>query len=187
MQLEIPTLGFIAWSGTGKTTLICELLPLLRARGIRVGVIKHTHHNVEFDTPGKDSYRLRRSGADQMLVTSANRWALFGDRRNREPNLDIACELARMNTDELDLVLVESFRSAPIPKIELHRTEMGKPLIYPDDRSVIAVASNNELGIASPLTQLNLNDPPAIASYIELQIVEFGRNATDKPSATKNQ
>ena len=171
MAFRIPVVGFIAWSGTGKTTLISSLLPILRARGIRVGVIKHTHHNVEFDTPGKDSHRLRTAGASQMLVTSARRWALYSDKEDFEDEQDIFTELERLKTDELDLVIVESFKRAPIPKIELHRESLGKPLIHPSDSHVVAVASDEPINNDGSLTLLDLNDPEQIVAYIVNQLM----------------
>ncbi|MEM7292791.1 MAG: molybdopterin-guanine dinucleotide biosynthesis protein B [Pseudomonadota bacterium] len=166
MSIDIPILGFVAWSGTGKTTLITRILPILNTNGVRVGMIKHTHHNVEFDTPGKDSYKLRHAGAQQMLVTSSTRWALFGDKREYQPERDINSEVSRLNTDELDIVLVESFKTAPIPKIELHRPSLGKPFLFPNDPHIVAIASDEQLAFDKGPDILDLNDPSTIAHYI---------------------
>ena len=106
---HIPILGFAAWSGTGKTTLLRRLLPILAGRGIRVGMIKHAHHDFDVDTPGKDSYELRKAGAAQMLISSRRRWALMVERPvDREPPLDEV--LLELDQELLDLILVEGFK-----------------------------------------------------------------------------
>jgi molybdopterin-guanine dinucleotide biosynthesis protein MobB len=161
----VPLLGFAAWSGTGKTTLIAALLPLLTARGLRVAVIKHAHHSVEPDQPGKDSHVLRKAGAAQVLLTSAERWAMFADRpERREPEL--AEELQRLPLAELDLVLVEGFKHCQFSKIELHRAAIGRPLLYPDDADIIAIASDGPLPDDAPAARLDLNQPEQIAAFI---------------------
>ncbi len=162
----IPVLGFAAFSGTGKTTLLKRLIPLLRERGRRPGLIKHAHHRVEFDQPGKDSYELRKAGAEQVLLASANRWALMVERLDeREPALPEL--LARMDLTSLDLVLVEGFRHLAFPKIELHRPSLGKPLLCEQDDSIIAVVSDEPISLARELPLLDLNNPDAIASFID--------------------
>ncbi|MEM7206665.1 MAG: molybdopterin-guanine dinucleotide biosynthesis protein B [Pseudomonadota bacterium] len=167
MKRKPPVLGFVAWSGTGKTTLIAQLLPIFRDHGIRVGVIKHTHHNVEFDTPGKDSHTLRLAGAKQMLVTSASRWALFGDKDEFEDVRDIDAEIGRLKTSELDLIIVESFKRAAIPKIEIHRPSLSKPLLFPEDPNICAVASD------APITDVNVEMPEVLDLNNASQIVDF--------------
>lgn len=161
-----PVIGFAAYSGTGKTTLLKQLIPLLRAEGIRPGVIKHAHHKVEFDVPGKDSYVLRKAGAAQVLLASANRWALMGEEPGtEEPQLPLL--LKRMDLTELDLVLVEGFRHIPFPKIELHRPAMGTSLLCEADDSIIALATDGAISHPHSLPLLDLNDPPAIAMFIK--------------------
>lgn len=165
LETPLPVIGFAAYSGTGKTTLLKQLIPLLRAEGIRPGVIKHAHHQVEFDVPGKDSYVLRKAGAEQVLLASANRWALMGEESgNQEPELAVL--LQRMDLNELDLVLVEGFRHIPFPKIELHRTSLGKPLLCETDDSILAIAADGEIARPPSLPLLDLNDPPAIALFV---------------------
>jgi molybdopterin-guanine dinucleotide biosynthesis protein MobB len=160
-----PVLGIAAFSGTGKTTLLTRLLPLLGARGLRVGMIKHAHHSFEIDTPGKDSYELRKAGAAQMLIASARRWALMVDHEHRgEPRL--AQALARLDQDSLDLILVEGFKTEPIPKIELHRPCLGKPAMYPGDDTVVAVATDGDLPVVTELPVLDINDVEAIAGFV---------------------
>ncbi len=166
IHCDRPLLGFCAFSGTGKTTLLTRLIPLLRAEGLRLGVIKHAHHNFDIDQPGKDSLRLRQSGAEQMLIASRHRMAFIRECTGpeREPRLQ---ELLHcVDTRALDLVLVEGFKREPIPKIELHRPALGHPLIHPTDRHVIAVASDAPLTLARDLPLLDINDPADLASFI---------------------
>ncbi|MET0003991.1 MAG: molybdopterin-guanine dinucleotide biosynthesis protein B [gamma proteobacterium symbiont of Ctena orbiculata] len=161
----VPLLGFAAYSGTGKTTLLRQLIPLLRDTGLRLGVIKHAHHKVEVDQPGKDSYELRKAGAGRVLLATSRHWALMVDEpKEREPVLKEL--LTRLDCSELDLVLVEGFRHLAFPKIELHRGTLRKPLLFPADASIIAIASDNGIGEATALPQLDLNDVPAIADFI---------------------
>jgi molybdopterin-guanine dinucleotide biosynthesis protein B len=158
-----PVLGFAAWSGTGKTTLLVQLLPRLRAQGLRIGMVKHAHHAFDVDVPGKDSYALRKAGAEQMLVASQRRWALMRDLP--QPQEPVLTELlARLDREQLDLILVEGFRAVPFPKIELHRPSTGHPLLHPHDSSIIAIASDAPLQTSLP--QLDINQPDAIAAFI---------------------
>jgi molybdopterin-guanine dinucleotide biosynthesis adapter protein len=164
-SFPVPLLGFAAFSGTGKTTLLKQLIPRLRERSLRVGVIKHTHHQIEVDRPGKDSYELRKSGADRVLLASSRNWALMADEpEEREPSLPQL--LQRLDIRNLDLVLVEGFRHLDFPKIELHRPSLGKPLIYPEDPCVIAIASDLPLVETNGLPCLDLNDIPAVLHFI---------------------
>lgn len=164
IKFEKPVLGFAAYSGTGKTTLLVKLLPLLKERGLRIAMIKHAHHDFDIDKPGKDSYELRKAGADQMLIASDRRWALMTEiHKGVDPRLEDL--IGRLNLDECDLVLVEGFRHVPFAKIELHRPSLGKDLIYPDDINIIAVASDEKIPTAN-LPLLNLNEPQEIEDYI---------------------
>jgi len=164
MNRKIPVLGFAAWSGTGKTTLLRELIPRLAERGLRTGVIKKAHHDFDIDIPGKDSYELRKAGAPQVLVASAHRQALITETPGgNEPDLDTL--VARLDHNVLDLILVEGFRHVAFPKIELHRHATGHPLLYPDDSSIIAVACDHPLDDC-PLPVLYLNDPATIIAFI---------------------
>lgn len=143
----VPVLGFAAYSGTGKTTLLLSLIPLLKAAGLRLGVIKQSHHDVEVDQPGKDSYRLRKAGAERLLLSSPYRWVQIAEfEQVQEP--DLSQLLAEMDGAGLDLILVEGFRHVPFPKIELHRSSLGKPLLFPEDGHIIALAA--ESGFALP-------------------------------------
>ena len=165
MLTPIPVLGFAAYSGTGKTTLLKQLIPLLAARGLRVGVVKHAHHDFDMDTPGKDSYELREAGASQVLVASHKRWVLtYEKRRSAEPAL--ADAVGHLCVDELDLVLVEGFKHESFAKIELHRPSVGKPPLYPGDPNIIAVVTDGAPPVATELTLLDINRPDAVADFV---------------------
>jgi molybdopterin-guanine dinucleotide biosynthesis protein MobB len=164
MTFSKPVLGFAAFSGTGKTTLLEKLIPQLTEQGIRIGMIKHAHHEFDIDKPGKDSYRLRKAGAQQMLIASSKRQALMTENATpREPRLDDL--VMRLDLDNIDLVLVEGFRHEPFPRIELHRKALGKTLLHPDDPGIIAVASDH-LSDCGDLPALDINDTAAIAAFI---------------------
>ena len=153
--------GFAGWSGSGKTTLIEQLIPLFVERGLRVALIKHAHHDFDIDQPGKDSWRHRQAGAQQVLVSSDQRWALMHELKGAaEP--DLQQHLARLSP--CDLVLVEGFKREAIAKLEIHRAAVGKPLLYPDDAHIIAVATDTPL--PGHLPQLDINDPAAVAAFI---------------------
>ncbi|MBI1733378.1 MAG: molybdopterin-guanine dinucleotide biosynthesis protein B [Gammaproteobacteria bacterium] len=163
--VELPVVGFAAYSGTGKTTLLVSLLQLFTARGLRVGIVKHAHHSFEIDHPGKDSYQLRHAGASQVLIGSRRRWALVAEMPEPRESA-LAFHLGHLDTAALDLVLVEGFKPESIPKIELHRPSLGRPLLFPRDRDVIAVAADAPLAQTPPIPVLDLNDPAAIAAFI---------------------
>lgn len=158
----LPLLGFAAWSGTGKTTLLEQLIPLLVARGLRLGVLKHAHHDFDIDQPGKDSHRLRKAGANQMMVASRRRHARIIETELAEA--DFRELLASFDQTCLDLLLVEGFKHEHFPKIELHRAAIGKPLLFPDDRDIIAVASDQPTDTTLP--RLDINDLDAIADFV---------------------
>jgi molybdopterin-guanine dinucleotide biosynthesis protein MobB len=164
MTYSRPVLGFAAFSGTGKTTLLTQLIPRLAQRGIRVGVIKHAHHNFDIDRPGKDSYELRKAGARQMLVASAKRWALMSENETvGDPRLD---DLIRhLDTGSIDMVLVEGFKHVPFTRIELHRPSLGHPLLFPNDSNIIAVAADAPVDNCE-LPLLDLNDVDAVTDFI---------------------
>ncbi|WP_035626789.1 molybdopterin-guanine dinucleotide biosynthesis protein B [Herminiimonas sp. CN] len=133
-------LGIAGWSGSGKTTLLEYLLPQLAAQGLRVNVIKHSHHDLELEPPHKDSARLRAAGATEVLLSSPYRFALIHELRGA-PEPALAEQVARMSA--ADLTLVEGFKREPIPKLEIHRPALGKPALYPDDMDIVAVASDS--------------------------------------------
>jgi molybdopterin-guanine dinucleotide biosynthesis protein B len=153
--------GFAGYSGSGKTTLIERLIPLITARGPTVSLIKHAHHTFEVDQPGKDSFRHRKAGCTEVLVTSSRRWALMHELRGApEPQL---ADLAK-RMSPCDLLLVEGFKRESIPKLEVYRAEVGEPLIHPHDHNIVAIASDARIETALP--QLDLNDAKAIAEFI---------------------
>ena len=158
----MKVLGFAGWSGGGKTTLLCKLIPELKARGLSVSTIKHAHHAFDVDSPGKDSYEHRQAGAQEVLVTSATRFALMHELRGApEPPLhDLLARLA-----PVDLVLIEGFKRDAHDKIEVHRVDNAKPFLFPDDPSIIALASDAPPPFG-PLPRVHLDNVEAIAALV---------------------
>ncbi|MDR2241067.1 MAG: molybdopterin-guanine dinucleotide biosynthesis protein B [Zoogloeaceae bacterium] len=154
--------GFAGYSGSGKTTLIEQLIPRFVGRGLKVSLIKHTHHGFDIDQPGKDSWRHREAGCTEVLLASDGRWALMHELRGeREPTLKE--QLALLSP--CDLALVEGYKhDGLIPKLEVYRPAVGRPPLHPGQRDIIAVATDVPLDTALPL--LNINDPDAIAAFI---------------------
>lgn len=153
--------GFAGYSGSGKTTLIEQIIKRYVAAGLRVSLIKHAHHGFDIDRPGKDSYRHREAGASEVLLTCDHRWVLMHELRGaEEPDLDAQLKLF----SPCDLVLVEGFRSNPIPKIEVYREANGKDLIHPHNPHVVAIAT--DVSLETGLPQFGLNDVPAVADFI---------------------
>ena len=185
-DITTPMVGFCAWSGTGKTTLLTRLLPLLKEAGLRIAVVKHAHHSFDIDQPGKDSYALREAGASQMLIASRKRIALITefDEGRGEPSLAEA--LAGLNLQDIDLVLVEGFKHEKFQKIELHRPELNKPLLFPDDPSIIAIASDAPIAENRQLLpKLNLNNPAQIVQFILENILGSTSTAAATAPAAK--
>ncbi|MCK5899055.1 MAG: molybdopterin-guanine dinucleotide biosynthesis protein B [Methylococcales bacterium] len=161
----VPILGFAAKSGTGKTTLLTALIPLLAQQNVRVGLIKHSHHNFEIDKQGKDSYRLRKAGASPVMLVSSHRRAVITEfKQPIEPRLDE--QLKGFNQARLDLILVEGFKREAFPKIELSRACLNQPFLYPNDPEIIAVASDVLLKLPQKLHTLDINQPQGIADFI---------------------
>ncbi len=176
---EVPILGFAAFSGTGKTTLLTQLIPLLKKTGLRIGLIKHSHHNFEIDKPEKDSYRLRKAGASPIMIVSSRRRATITEFAEfTEPKL--IDQINALDSSELDLILVEGFKSEYFPKIELHRPSLKNKLLFPNDPSIIAIATDGDFSppsnntnlskanltsISQPPT-LDINNPEQIATFI---------------------
>lgn len=163
-EFKVPVLGFAAYSGTGKTTLLVKLLPLMKLQGLSVATIKQTHHDFEIDKPGKDSYALRKAGASQVLIASEKRCALVTEYETPVES-DLLVLVNKLDLENIDLVLVEGFKNRPFPKIELHRAAAGHKLIFPEDDNVIAVASDENIDTGG-LPLLNLNVTEEVTSFI---------------------
>lgn len=157
----MKVLGIAGYSGSGKTTLIEKVVPLLVQAGLRVSLVKHAHHEFDVDHPGKDSWRHRRAGCTEVLVSSSTRWALMHDLRGA-PEPSLAEQLRHLSP--CDLVLVEGWKSDPIPRIEVHRAGGDRPLLYPNDPHVLAVATDEPLATALP--QFDLDDAAGVARFI---------------------
>jgi molybdopterin-guanine dinucleotide biosynthesis protein B len=158
---SMKTFGFAGWSGSGKTTLIEQLIPRFTAHGLKVSLVKHAHHSFDVDHPGKDSWRHRQAGCHEVMIGSGVRWALMHELRGApEPPLQEL--IARMSP--CDLLLVEGFKRYEMPKLEIYRAANGKPLLHPEDRHIVAVATDVRLD--TPLPQLDLNDPDAVAAFV---------------------
>ena len=155
-------IGLAGWSGSGKTTLITKLIPRLLARGLRVSTLKHAHHGFDLDKPGKDSFVHRTAGATEVIISSANRWAILHELRG-EPEWDLRNLVAKMSP--VDLVLVEGFKRDAFPKLEIHRAVNGKPLLHPEDPHIVAVASDSALP-AAKVPVVGLNDIDVIANFL---------------------
>jgi len=166
MTSSIPILGFSAYSGTGKTTLLRQIIPALKQRGLRVSVIKHAHHDFDLDFPGKDSYELRKSGADQTVICTMTRMAMITEFAKPGDEPDLEQLVASLDSSRADIVLVEGYKDIRFPKIELHRAALRKPYLYQNDDSVIAIACDTQppAGIAIPV--LDINDIEGIARFI---------------------
>ena len=134
--------GFAGWSGVGKTTLIEQVIAHLAADGVRVALIKHAHHRFDIDHPGKDSYRHREAGATEVMISSGNRWAIMHELRG-EPEMTLSEALGRLSP--CDLVLIEGYKREPLPKLEIWRSAIGKPLLFPRDEHIIALATDDPL------------------------------------------
>ncbi len=162
-------LGIAGYSGSGKTTLLEKVIPLLKQRGLTVSVIKHAHHNFDIDRPGKDSFRHREAGAQEVLIVSGHRWALMHElRQEPEPNLEELC--ARLSP--CDLVLVEGYKFSSIPKLEVHRAATGHAPLYPNDPQIIAVVTDSKENL--PILTLDIDAPQQVADHI-LNYFSFGK------------
>jgi molybdopterin-guanine dinucleotide biosynthesis adapter protein len=164
----MKVIGLAGWSGAGKTTLLTRLIPYFIARGLRVSVIKHAHHEFDVDVPGKDSWVHRQSGAAEVLVSSTRRWALMHELRGAtEPKIPEL--LAKMS--RVDLVLIEGFKREPHRKIEVYRAANGKPPLFPDDPEIVGIASDTELETRLPVVRLD--DIPAIAAMMQASAINI--------------
>jgi molybdopterin-guanine dinucleotide biosynthesis adapter protein len=158
-------IGLAGWSGSGKTTLVTSVIPVLRGRGLKVATVKHAHHDFDIDQPGKDSWRHRQAGASEVAVVSSRRWAIVHE-LGAEPEPPLAEVLAKLSP--VDLVIVEGFKRHAHPKLEVYRAAVGKPLLYPDDDCIVAVATDAPLPLAQ-LPVLSLDDFEAIADAMQAE------------------
>jgi molybdopterin-guanine dinucleotide biosynthesis protein B len=159
----VRLIGLAGWSGSGKTTLLEKLLPVLIARGRTVSTVKHAHHSFNVDQPGKDSHRHRLAGAHEVLISSAKRWALIHELRV-EPEPALSDLLPHLYP--VDLVIVEGFKAENHPKLEIHRGAVGKPLLYPDDPNIVAIASDaRPRNVTLPFA--DLDDIDAVARLVD--------------------
>ena len=157
----MKVIGFAGWSGSGKTSLIEQVIGLLTERGLAVSLIKHAHHSFDVDHAGKDSWRHRHAGCREVLVSSGQRWSLMHELRGA-PELPLETLLGKLS--DCDLVLVEGFKRAAIPKIEIYRAELAKPLLFPHDPHIVAIATDAPLDTRLP--RLDINDPVAVADFV---------------------
>jgi molybdopterin-guanine dinucleotide biosynthesis protein B len=157
----MKVIGIAGWSGAGKTTLLTRVIPCLVTRGLRVSTIKHAHHAFDIDQPGKDSHTHRQAGATEVLVSSANRFALMHELRG-EAEWPLAALLDKLSA--VDLVLVEGFKTEAHPKLEVYRAAVGKPPLYPQDANIVAVASDGPVAARVPVVALD--DTEAIADIL---------------------
>jgi molybdopterin-guanine dinucleotide biosynthesis protein B len=157
----LKVFGFAGYSGAGKTTLIENLIPRFVLEGLTVSLIKHAHHGFDIDKPGKDSYRHREAGCSEVLLTSDQRWVLMHELRGRrEPTLED--QLAILSP--CDLALVEGYKASAIPKLEVHRPAHGRPLMFPENPHIVALASDVPIETSLPL--FDLNDYDRIAGFV---------------------
>jgi molybdopterin-guanine dinucleotide biosynthesis protein MobB len=163
---HVPVLGFVAPSGTGKTTLLSKLIPSLKGRGLRVAVVKHTHHDFDIDKPGKDSYILRQAGANQTLIASKRRWALMVENDTNEDDVDLDEIIQQLDQGQLDLILVEGFKHSNFPKIEIFRSEKEHQPLFLSDYNIIAVACDGNIEEAKNIDVLDLNNMDEMLEYI---------------------
>jgi molybdopterin-guanine dinucleotide biosynthesis protein B len=155
-------IGLAGWSGSGKTTLLAKVIPSIVARGLKVSTLKHAHHAFDVDQPGKDSHTHRMAGATEVLVSSANRWALVHELRGAA---ELSLEALLDKLSAVDLVLVEGYKRQPHPKLEIYRAALGKPLMHPDDPAIIGIASDQPLP-AAPIPVIDLDDVEQVTEFL---------------------
>jgi molybdopterin-guanine dinucleotide biosynthesis adapter protein len=157
----MKTIAIAGYSGSGKTTLIERVIPCLVMEGFKVSLIKHAHHEFDVDQRGKDSWRHREAGASEVLVSSSNRWVLMHELRGaEEPTLDEQVK----HLSPCDVVIVEGWKHHEMPKIEVHRKLADRPMLFPNDSNVVAVATDETLATALP--QFDLDDAEGVAQFI---------------------
>jgi molybdopterin-guanine dinucleotide biosynthesis protein B len=177
-SFSLPIIGFVGSSGSGKTTLVTGVVRELTALGVKVGALKHARHGFDLDSPGKDSHRAREAGAARIMIASRDRWVLMGEEpvsRAEPPFRDL---VARLASEDLDLILAEGFAGEAYPKIEVYRPAHGRPpKCWPHDPHVVAVASDAPVPVSPPVSLLDLNVPATVTEFI-LGRLEPGRLAS---------
>jgi molybdopterin-guanine dinucleotide biosynthesis protein B len=162
-------IGLAGWSGSGKTTLVTAVIPVLVKRGLKVATVKHAHHDFDTDQPGKDSWLHRQAGASEVAIVSSRRWAIvheLGQGQKQEPEPPLMDVLGKLSP--VDLVIVEGFKRHPHPKLEVYRAIVGKPLLYPQDNCIVAIATDAPLPLAE-LPVLMLDDIESIATVLQAE------------------
>jgi molybdopterin-guanine dinucleotide biosynthesis protein B len=157
----VKVFGFAGYSGSGKTTVIENVIPVLVGRGIRVSLVKHAHHAFDVDQPGKDSFRHREAGASEVMLTSAKRWILMHENVD-QPEPELPEQLRHMSP--CDIVLIEGFKKQPIPKLEIHRKAHGVPFLFGDDPYIVGIATDERLDTELP--QFGLDDYAALSTFV---------------------
>ncbi len=165
-ESRIPLIGFSAYSGTGKTTLLRQVIPRLKQRGLRIAVIKHAHHHFDLDQPGKDSFELRKAGADKTIICTTTRMAVITEfpTPDAEPSLQEIID--SIDPEQFDFILVEGYKHLPFPKIELHRQSVDKPYLFHQDSTIFAIACDSDLPEPVSIPVLDINDIDGIAELI---------------------
>ena len=166
--MKAPKVAFVGRHNSGKTTLLLAVLPLLVARGLRVGYLKHAHAGFDIDLPGKDSYRARRAGVVQTIISGAGKTAVIDDAPPGQPEPTLDAIIARYARDDLDLLVVEGFKAEPLPKIEVARAALSTELLCLNDRNLVATVTDFPVSPAVP--HFGLDDAPAIADFVAQRI-----------------
>jgi molybdopterin-guanine dinucleotide biosynthesis adapter protein len=182
-------IGLAGWSGSGKTTLVTNVIPVLVKRGLKVATVKHAHHEFDTDQPGKDSWLHRQAGASEVAIVSSRRWAIvheLGQGPQQEPEPPLGDVLAKLSP--VDLVIVEGFKRHPHPKLEVYRAVIGKPLLYPDDDCIVAIATDAPLP-QSQVPVLMLGDIESIANVLQAEALprEQIGDQSDKSKVSRSE
>ena len=179
MDEPMRIIGLAGWSGSGKTTLVTKVIPVLVSRGLKVATVKHAHHEFDTDQPGKDSWLHRQAGASEVAIVSSRRWAIVHELRGEgEPPLaDMLVKLS-----PADLVIVEGFKRHAHPKLEVYRAAVGKPLLYPDDDCIVAIAADAPLA-AAQVPVVMLDDIESIADILQAEAMPPERIAPSRSEA----